>query len=57
VSTRGKKNLTKDTILFLGIEMAGRMKNATLKFFPRVVLELPYKEIGGEGVQRLKIFF
>ena len=29
------------------IEMAGRMKNATPKFFPRVVLELPYKEIGG----------
>jgi hypothetical protein len=45
-------------MLFLGIEMAGRTKNATPKFFPRVVLELPYKEIGGEGgVQRPKIFF
>ena len=53
---RGKKKLTKDTMLFLGIEMAGRTKNATPKFFPRVVLELPYKEIGG-GVQRPKIFF
>jgi hypothetical protein len=47
--SRGKKKLTKDTMLFLGIEMAGRTKNATPKFFPRVVLELPYKEIGGEG--------
>jgi hypothetical protein len=49
IGTRGKKNLTKDTMLFLGIEMAGRTKNATPKFFPRVVPELPYKEIGGEG--------
>ena len=55
--SRGKKKLTKDTMLFLGIEMAGRMKNATLKFFPWVVLELPYKEIGGGGVQRPKFFF
>jgi len=47
--TRGKKNLTKDMMLFLGIEMAGRIKNATPKFFLWVVLELPYKEIGGEG--------
>jgi hypothetical protein len=53
---RDKKKLTKDTMLFLGIEMAGRMKNATPKFFPRVVLELPYKEIGGGGVQRPKFF-
>ena len=36
-------------MLFLGIEMARRMKNATPKFFPQVVLELPYKEIGGGG--------
>jgi hypothetical protein len=36
-------------MLFLGIEMAGRTKNATPKFFLQVVLELPYKEIGGEG--------
>jgi hypothetical protein len=43
-------------MLFLGIEMAGRTKNATPKFFPRVVLELPYKEIGRGGVQRPKIF-
>jgi len=45
-------------MLFLSIEMAGRTKNATPKFFPRVVLELPYKEIvvvGGD--QRPKIFF
>ena len=57
MSSRGKQNLTKDTMLFLGIEMAGRTKNATPKFFPRVVLELPYKEIFfGGGVQRPKIF-
>ena len=37
--------------------MAGRTKNATPKFFPRVILELSYKKIGGGGVQRLKIFF
>ena len=36
-------------MLFLGTEMAGRTKNATPKFFPRVVLELPYKKIGGKG--------
>ena len=35
-------------MLFLGIEMAGRTKNATPKFFPQAILELPYKEIGGE---------
>jgi hypothetical protein len=36
-------------MLFLGIEMAGRLKNATPKFFPQVVLELPYKEVLGRG--------
>jgi hypothetical protein len=36
-------------MLFLGIEMAERTKNATPKFCPRVVLELPYKEIEGRG--------
>ena len=57
LSARGKKKLTKDTMLFLGIEMAGRTKNATPKFFPRVVLELPYKEIGGGGGPKADDFF
>ena len=43
-------------MLFWGIEMARRTKNPTLKFFLQVVLELPYKEIGGGGVQRLKTY-
>ena len=54
--SKGKKKLTKDTMLFLGIEMAGRMKNATPKFFLWVVLELPYKEIGGEGSKGQRFF-
>ena len=33
--------------LILGLEMAGRLKNATPKFFPRVFSELLYKEIWG----------
>ena len=37
--------------------MAARTKNATPKFFPWVILELPYKEIwGGGGVQKPKFF-
>ena len=43
------QNLTKDTMLFLGIEMAARLKNATPKFFPWEVLKLPYTEIWGAG--------
>ena len=43
-------------MLFLGIEMAGRTENATPKFFPRVVPELPYKEIGGEGSKGRRYF-
>ena len=44
-------------MLFGGIEMAGRTKNATPNFFPRVVLELPYKEIGGGGGPKAEDFF
>jgi len=39
----------KDKILFLGLEMAVSMRNATEKLFPWVVLELPCKEILGKG--------
>ena len=42
--------------LILGVEMAGRSKNATPKFFPRVFSELLYKEIWGGGRKRM-IFF
>jgi hypothetical protein len=36
--------------LISGLKMAGRLKNATLKFFPWVFSELLYKEIwGGVG--------
>ena len=35
--------------LILDREMAGRSKNATPKFFPRVVLELPDKGLWGGG--------
>ena len=43
-------------MLFLGIEMAMRTKNATLKFFLQVVLELPYKETGGGGSKGWRFF-
>jgi hypothetical protein len=43
--------------LILGLKMAGRLKNATPKFFPQAVLELPYKEIWGGGVQKGSFFF
>jgi hypothetical protein len=43
--------------LILGLKMAGRSKNATPKFFPQAVLELPYKEIWGGGVQKGRFFF
>ena len=43
--------------LILGLKMAGRSKNATPKFFPQVVLELPYKEIWGGGGPEGQIFF
>jgi len=50
MASRGTKKLIKDTMLFLGIEMAGRSKNATPKFFPPVTLQFLYKEIWeGEG--------
>ena len=42
--------------LILGLEMAGRSKNATPKFFPRVFLELLYKEIWGGGSKADEIF-
>ena len=42
--------------LILGLKMAGRLKNATPKFFPQVVFELPYKEIWGGGVQKGSFF-
>jgi hypothetical protein len=42
-------------MLFLGIEMAGRSKNATPKFFPQVVLELR-KFRGGRGLKAEDFF-
>ena len=44
-------------MMFLGIEMARRTKNATPKFFPQVVLELPYKEIWGGRGPKAEVFF
>ena len=43
--------------LILGLEMAGRLKNATPKFFPRVFSELLYKEIWGGGSKADDFFF
>ena len=52
---RGKKKLTKDTMLFLGIEMARRMKNATPKFSHGSFLSYDIRKLG-EGSKGQRFF-